>query len=644
MLPVRRWPAAAGTLARTFGVRGAAFRAVHELRRAANRFRAAPRHPLVVDRLRADATFRVDAARLAAATDAAAAIARGDRVLAGEHEAYRWTWMPLPTTPAAWLRHPRTAHVHPGRAPWWTVAHLDASAGDIKDVWEPARFGWVYDLVRASLVSGDPRYSAAFIREFERWAASSPPFAGPHWSCGQETAIRAVALLYAEANLPLAPDAAAAVLATLAASGERINDALGYAVSQRNNHAISEAVGLLAIGARLRDAHPEAARWEARGRRWFARLVSEQFADDGWYAQHSFTYLRLALDQCIVGARVLRAASGELPDVAVQRLRAAVALLLAVVEPESGDVPNYGANDGAFVHPITTAAYRDFRPVITAACATWDIPLPENVVCDAEALAWLGLPAPSPAPPLVDGVQHGASGWAAARVGNTRVFVRAGRYASRPSHVDPLHVDVRFGREPVIVDAGTFAYNAAAPWRNGLVTAHVHNGPLLDEREPGVRGPRFLWYAWPDARLAAVGWSGGVATIVAERGGEVRRTIRVTPERVEIEDHVEPGIADEVAVRWLLHPDAIDSSLHVDILEREDGPAQTEVVRAIEGRVDGWYSPAYGVRQPSRTVVVRRAARRGGTLVTTICPRDGRPGGTSSSVPAAERLLAIAPA
>ncbi|HEY0777077.1 MAG TPA: heparinase II/III family protein [Gemmatirosa sp.] len=624
MLAVRRWPAAAGTLARTFGVRGAALRAAHELRRTTHRFRADVRYA-VTSAPPPDGTFRVDAARLRAATDLAVAVARGDRVVAGEHEAYRWTWTALPATADAWLRHPATEHVHRADTPWWTVSHLDPRAGDIKDLWEPARFGWVYDLVRASLVTGEPRYAAAFGREFSGWVASSPPFRGPHWSCGQETAIRAIALLYAEANLALAPTDAAAVLRVLAASGERIADALGYAVSQRNNHAISEAVGLLALGARLRGVHPEAARWYARGRRWLARLVVEQFAADGWYAQHSFTYMRLALDQCVVAERVLRACGERLPGGAVQRLRAAAELLLAVVAPESGDVPNHGANDGAFVHPITTAEYRDFRAILTAACATWNVPLPCDVAADAEVLAWLGLDAPVAAEPLDDGVRSGASGWAAARVGPTQLFVRAGAYTTRPSHVDPLHVDVRFGSEPVVVDAGTFAYNAAPPWRNGLVTADVHNGPLLDGREPGVRGPRFLWYAWPDARIITTEWRDGVVTIVAERGRQVRRVVRVTARDVSVDDQVPSGVAAEVAVRWLLHPDVSDEAL--DVAPPRDTHAVASaatVVHAAEGAVDGWYSPAYGVRRASRTVVVRRDARDGVTIRTTIRSRHAR--------------------
>ncbi|MBW3656190.1 MAG: heparinase II/III family protein, partial [Gemmatimonadetes bacterium] len=432
---------------------------------------------------------------------------------------------------------------------------------------------------------------------------------GPHWSCGQETAIRAIALLYAEANLPHTPG----VAGVLAQSGERIADALGYAVSQRNNHAISEAVGLLALGARFRGQHPRAEAWLRRGRRWVARLVREQFADDGWYVQHSFTYLRLALDQCVAAERALRHEGRALSPAAAARLRAGAELLLTVMEPETGHVPNHGASDGAFVHPITLAEYRDFRPVATAAGALWGLPLPANVAPDRETLAWLGLDTPAAGRPLGDGLRVGTSGWAAARAGGTAVFLRAGRYTSRPGHIDPLHLDVRMDGREVVVDPGTYAYNAPPPWRNGLAGAAAHNGPLVDGLEPGVRGPRFLWYLWPEARLVSAGPAGDGYELVAEIPGTVRRVVRVLPGEVVVDDTVlRPG-ARQARVFWLLHPDADPGQVQV-------AGGQTGI--AVEGDPAGWFSPGYGVRLPSRFVSagwdpgrdprLRTVVRRGG--------------------------------
>ncbi len=615
MLSPALWPTAARTLARTFGARGLMLRSVHELRRATNSFRAAPHHAVTLSPQRALHPFAVDGAALAPATDRAVAIERAERVLAGEYLAYGSQWRAFPNTSDGWHGTGELPVFQPD-VPWWKLSHSGGAGKDVKDVWEPARFGWVYDLVRAFVLTRDDRYAAAFHRYLGEWLESSPPFRGMHWSCGQETTIRAIALLYAEANLASAPssdrEALARIASVLAASGERIADAVGQAISQRNNHAISEAVGMLVLGTRFRGSHPEAARWAREGRRLLERLILEQFAGDGWYIQHSFTYMRLALDQCVVAQRILRSSHASLSDAAIARLRAAVDLLLAVVDPATGIVPNHGHNDGALVHPIALAEYRDFRPVITAACASFSHPLPRDVAPSLEALAWLGLPAPERVEPLRDGVISASSGWAAARSGNgaVSVFVRAGSYTSRPGQIDPLQLDVRFGSREVVTDAGTFSYNSPPPWRNALASGAVHNGPILDDEEPGIRGPRFLWYVWPSARIVSTEMEGDEAVIVAEVPDRVRRTVRAMADRVIVRDEILAHNARRVRIRWLLHPGADPASVRVE--------GESRVVEAREGGTAGWFSPTYGERIASRYVEVERAVEPGMRIVTEI--------------------------
>ncbi|HXY30877.1 MAG TPA: heparinase II/III family protein, partial [Gemmatimonadaceae bacterium] len=558
-VPPARWPEAASTFARTYGLRGVALRVLHESRRRAGAFRRIPRHGADLT-TPAPHPYWVDPAALAAATDRTAALARADRVTSGEYEAYRWSWRTLPSLPDDWHRSPGARQAFPSDLPWWSVPHAAIDAGDIKDVWEPGRFAWVYDLVRGWLLSGDTRYAEAFHRLFADWCRSSPPFLGAQWACGQETAIRAVALLYAEANLVQSPastpERMASVASILSASGERIEDAIGYGISQRNNHAVSEAVGLIVLGERFRDRHPDAARWLRHGHRLLDRTVREQFAADGWYIQHSFNYLRLALDQCVIGVRALRRSGSELSASSLDRLRAAVDLLCAVIEPASGIVPNHGHNDGSFVHPVTLATYRDYRATLTTAASTLGAALPSDIAIDRESLAWVGSALPSRCAPTGDGVRTGSSGWAAARVGESFVFIRAGSYVSRPAHVDPLHIDIRMGGREVIADAGTYSYNAPPPWRNGLAAGHLHNGPVIDGEEPAARGGRFLFVLWPTARIARAEMGNREAVIEAEQPGRVSRTVRVMPDEVVVTDASIDPTARRIRVEWLLHPDA----------------------------------------------------------------------------------------
>ena len=631
-LPPTRWPSAVATVARTYGVRGLALRTNHELRRALNTFRRKPRRDVGFAPAPRPHAFAVNGAALAAATDNAVAIERADRVAYGEYQAFRWHWRLRPATPGEWHITP-IEYVIPSHTPWWQLPLMKMPGVDVKQVWEPARFAWAYDLVRAWVITHDDRYAAAFHDALAAWVEGNPPFRGVHWACGQETTIRAIALLYAEANLTGAPSstqhAMARIAGVLAASGERIGDAIGYALSQRNNHGISEAVGLLVLGARFRGTHPEAVRWASHGKHLLEGLIRDQFAEDGWYIQHSFNYLRLALDQCIIAQRVLRSASISLSPVAVDRLRAATELLLAVMEPRTGVVPNHGANDGSFVHPITLAEFRDYRATVTAACASFAVPLPSNIPVDREVLAWLGLSDVPRGDAVRDGIHRGASGWAVARRGGTVAFLRAGKYTSRPGHLDSLHTDVRIRGREVIVDPGTYSYNAPPPWHNGLAGARVHNGPLLDEREPGVRGPRFLWYSWPEASLTDAVRDGDDFVLRGEVPGRLRRTVRVRLMGVDVEDEVLARDASRVVTRWLVYPGISADVVHVD--------GDRRVLAADEEDTDGWFSPTYDERIPSCCVEVERSAAPG---VRVICEISMSPGSPS---PVSNEAVAPAP-
>ena len=55
------------------------------------------------------------------------------------------------------------------------------------------------------------------------------------------------------------------------------------------------------------------------------------------------------------------------PPATLDRLRAATQWLWALTDPQSGKVPNLGANDGAYLFPLTQQTFEDYRPVVDAA-------------------------------------------------------------------------------------------------------------------------------------------------------------------------------------------------------------------------------------------------------------------------------------
>ena len=596
----------------SYGAKALRLRAQYEMRRRLGLYLPAPRLPYVSDvATTVKSPFDVDLDRVRLALSHDVAIERADRVASGMHQAYRNEWRPLPQSAKEWNVHPLLGTQYPSE-PWWEMRRflsLDAARGDVKDAWEPARFTWVFDLAIGYAVSRDERYAESFWHGVETFVDGNPAFRGIQWSCGQETSIRALSCLWGERVFAPAnastPGRRRRLADLLAWSGERVADAIEYAISQRNNHGISEAVGLIALGTRLAGAHPDASRWLRDGSRWLDALVLDQFAEDGWYVQHSLTYSRMALEQCVVGERVLRHARGRgLSYAAVARLRAAIALLLELHDPATGDVPNHGANDGSLILPVTTTGYRDFRPAITAAAATFDVSLPGGFLASEETLAWLGVDLTARRPdPSPTRVIAGSSGWVSARRGNSRVFIRAGEYQSNPSHIDPAHVDIWLGGEPRAVDAGTFRYTAAAPWANGLSTIAVHNTIDVPSMPAAQKGARFLWLERPSAAVTRTDASAGETTIeVRNRTWDARglthvRRCVLTDGAVDIFDDVDSGQSSvELRVHWLV-PDGAP----VPAIE-STAAGTTTVVRASETSVEGWRSLHYAERHAATSV------------------------------------------
>jgi hypothetical protein len=181
-----------------------------------------------------------------------------------------------------------------------------------------------------------------------------------------------------------------------------------------------------------------------------------------------------------------------LSEPALSQLGLATHWLLSLLDPESGCVPNLGANDGALILPLSTCGFADYRPVAQAAARAflghslpagpWD-----------EMSLWFGLPRPERPPetqPYPGDHIYAPHSWG---------YLRAVNYKSRPSHADQLHFDLWWRGLNIARDAGTYLYNAPPPWDNRLAGTFVHNTVSVDGLEQMTRAGRFLYLDWPAA-------------------------------------------------------------------------------------------------------------------------------------------------
>jgi len=378
-------------------------------------------------------------------------------------------------------------------------------AGDIKFVWEPARFGWAFILGRAYHLTQEEKYAEAFWRYFEVFTESSPPYFGPHWMNGQEVAMRLLALIWAAQVFEAAPASRPArrqrLVEAIAAHAGRIPPTLIYARAQNNNHLVLEAAGLYAAGRALHHRP-----WQEMGWHWLNHSFQNQISPYGEYIQHSTNYHRLMLQTALY---VNTIKGDDWPRATSLALARAAHWLFSMLDPASGRVPNLGANDGSLLLPLSTTPFNDFRPTAQAAARAFlKMQMPPGVW--DELSLWLGLAPPAktyePQHSMSDNLR-GPNSWA---------FLRASSFKSRLTHMDQLHLDVWWRGLNIAQDAGTYSYNAAPPWDNPLTTTRVHNTVTVDGRDQMSRAGRFLTLNWVSAHARA--------EIAAEENAFQRRT------------------------------------------------------------------------------------------------------------------------
>jgi hypothetical protein len=383
---------------------------------------------------------------------------------------------------------------------------------DVKFLWEPARFGWAITLVRAYRLTGDERYSAAFWSYTERFLDDNPPCLGLHWVSAQEVALRLIAFTFAlhgfRGSSHLGEGRAERLAQAIAAHAARIPSTLVYARAQNNNHLLAEAAGLYTAGVVLPD-HPSAKKWRRLGWKWFELGLQSQIAADGAYVQHSANYHRLMLQLALWMACLAESRGRQFSDPTREKLAAAASWLLALLDPRSGRVPNLGPNDGAYILPLASCSYSDFRPVLQAAASFFlgERPLSEGLW--DEMSLWLPGVKPEDEPRRFSGPKKSGVGFAAHKTPHVLRFpgrdswayFRVAQFTSRPGHADQLHLDLWWRGLNLAQDAGAYLYNAPPPWENALTSCQVHNTVIVDGRDQMARAGRFLYLDWAQAEV-----------------------------------------------------------------------------------------------------------------------------------------------
>lgn len=540
-----------------------------------------------------------------------------------------------------WHRPPEGARF-PDRGHWSRVQ--DFGSGDIKQVWEPSRFGLVFPLAQAYARTEDERYAEAFWGYLESWRSAALPNQGALWKCGQEVALRALAWcfgLYAFAPAEATTPVRVARLAEMVEVGaRRVHATTDYAVSQQNNHSVTEAAGLLVAG----HLFPEfcgASTWIHTARLEFRRAAEELFTEDGVFSQYSANYQRVAMQAFAIGFATDAKLVDEVGSPGIDHLLAAVEMFSALVDPEAGRLPRFGADDGAQILPLGERDPRDMRACIQALGLLLDGRRRLHLGPWDEGARWLGRD-PSEAPRAGAAPRSRIQVWSGqfASLGDddTRAFLILGSFRHRPSQADLLHLELKLGGRTWTLDPGTYSYNAPAPWGLAMGSTRAHNSMSVSGSDQMERPLRFLWAPWARATFEVrleegdLLWAEASHDGFCERLGVTHRrsVVRLGPAWLVV-DTLEGGADRPAEVGWLF-PDVVveamgpggpwrlraEDGAQLEVRVGSLGASRAEWFRAGDSPFDGWTTTGYLARAPAQRLRVHLepGERRSWTLLS----------------------------
>lgn len=556
---------------------------------------------------------------------------------------------------------------------------------DIKFIWEPARFDWAYKLARAYRLTQDERYAEAFWQHTLLFLEANPTNLGPNWASAQEIALRLIAMVFAYqifASSPTSdPQRVDALSSAILAHAERIPPTLIYSRAQKNNHLLVEAAGMITAAHALPD-HPRSNKLLNLGRYYFHKAIQEQITPEGVYIQQSTNYHRLMLQIALW----VFALGEQFPALSMKRLAAATRWLYALVDKNTGKVPNLGHNDGANIQPLAICPYHDYRPVLaTAGRAFLNTQLLPAGPWDENAL-WLGIIKPqhnnsSDRPSTAESSLVASDRFPEPLIishldCDSHAYFRTARYAYRPAHADQLHVDLWWNGSNLAQDAGTYLYNGSAPWGNPFAGTDVHNTISVGRCDQMLKAGKFLWLDWAQAEIIECSLADDRRSATAIHDGYLRfglihqRRITALPGRIwEIEDKLRGKVKPEWRVgklwrgdhnnpfefrlHWLLpdwpfelttNPEASACTLRVrspygwiqlrvDVSLSEEGQVVFHIVRAGEStsagydalETWGWVSPTYGLKIPALSFSITTVTTPPVTFLSSwFLPEDRR--------------------
>jgi hypothetical protein len=444
----------------------------------------------------------------------------------------------------------------------WPDALNALKGRDVKPFWELSRFDWLPQWALAAR-HGDTAALERLNTWVANWLQQNQPYRGINWACGQESAIRVMNLAISQIILGGTATPSPTLAWLVETSARRIRPTLSYALGQDNNHGSAEACALFIAGTwgQLWKM-PNASEMAKIGRHWLQNRAMRLIHSDGSPCQYSTNYHRANLETFCIAELWRRYVNTEpFPKDITERIVAGTRWLNHMVDPQSGDTPNFGANDGSHLFNCSSSPYRDFRSTVSLSARLFDsatVSAYSHTNFLDKRINLFNLPPATQSWGDLGCQSYDDGGFHVIRFATVSAVMRYPRFYFRPSHADALHLDLWLGGDNLLRDAGSYSYSIEGQWLSYFGGTASHNTVQFDERDQMPRLGRFLFGDWLKAEGVQTAKGDAQCSQFAagyrdRQGVRHHRLVTLQPGKLLVVDSVQ-GFACKAVLRWRLQP------------------------------------------------------------------------------------------
>jgi hypothetical protein len=569
-----------------------------------------------------------------------AVVQAADRLLSGEWEVLGY---PRPDiVDPDWFRDTVTGRRAPQDVLAFHIDHRDeAVTGNVKSVWELSRHHHLTVLASAWWLTEDERYAAPVAHQLRSWWEANPFLSGVHWTSGIELGVRLTSWVWVRRLL----DGWSGAAGLFEESDDALRQfrwhqeylsAFRSRGSSANNHVIAEAVGRL-VAACAFPWFRESDRWRAEAAADLESHLAANTFPSGVNREQATDYHRFVTELGLLALAEADLVGHPLGE-ATRRLLVSSLDDAAAMVDVTGRAPRQGDGDeGRGL--VLDDPEADHLGVLLATGAATVGPLPwwpavspgvlstalGSMVADVEvpgrpetpphgfpdAGLYLLRTPPGDRPEIwcrCDGGPHGFGSIAA------------------HGHADALSVEVRVDGVDLLADPGTYCYHGEPEWRSYFRSTLAHNTVEVDGASQSVEGGPFLWSTRTDPVVDRAELARSVQTWSAHFTGYAkldrelrhRRTVVLDcfTRTLSVEDRLTGTARHTMRLAWHLGPeievevsDAVAELSWATATGRRTARMQLppDLVWTVHtGQSEpvlGWYSPRFGERVPSTTLV-----------------------------------------